>query len=361
MGVDTKSLLAFLSEGTSKSVIQPQIAAEIYYRLQSQSHEQKVDLHRFFPYLFGFFLEYECKIVLAGVREMNSIRGVFPENGNAGSGFLSILAHYVRNGGWERAEISLQDLAGVLRNFRSVYYPKYLDLMDIEVIMDELTRQFAAPNTGSLTVVSVNKVLQLTIQELQIAITSRKLALEHKLTSKTFQVTRFRVELISKMSNLIPEKFKELFHDLSGRFSITIPHNDFVQLTRNLLGMCVPNFPTDKADMVVRMMQSDPEVKQVGAIEPREFVIEESVPEVMLRKLVSFSQERLREVIGEGLESVGKWQKIQEYPFKVAKKEEKKETVQTGLLYQMRGNHRLKRLLLEDLRTKTVIEIAKLV
>lgn len=354
----TQNVLSFLSEGTSRQLIQPQTAAEVFYKLQQlESPAKIVDMQRFFPFIFSFFLEYECKIILSGVREFASIRGSYPEFSTAGSGFLSILAHYISDYNWQRTLLSLQELEVILRSFRSSGHSRYLQLADIEVVMKTISEKYA-DKRGKETRVKVETVLLDVVRELQVAITYRKLAEEGKLNAKSFKVTRMRAELVGLLGNLNPDKFKDLFFEATSSFSITIPHSNFTDVLSSVLSKCIPNCPTEHIHALVKRMQADPEVQKVGSIEPKQFVLGEHLADQVLQHLYAHSRVLLQEVFARALERIGN--AAPSDPYLIPEKA-KVEWQPQGLLYQMKGNQRLKRLLAEDLRKATLISIARLV
>jgi len=358
IGVRTKNVLGFLSEGTSRQLIQPQTAAEVFYKLQ-QGTAKIVDMQRFYPYVFCFFLEFECKIILSGLREMSKIRGEYPQFDSPGSGFLSILAHYITDNNWERAQLSLQELEVILRSFRSSGYSRYLQLSDIETVMNSIVGKFA-DKRGKETVVKVEVVLMDVVRELQVAITYRKLAEERKLTAKSFKVARVRTEFVEFLGNLKADKFKELFFEASASFSITIPHGDFTKVLTSVLSKCIPNCSPEHILTLVKRMQADPDVQKVGVIEPKQFVLGEHLSAQVLTHLSVYSRELLQEVFAKALERMGTEGPVGTYPYQIPVKAKVERKLQ-GLLYQMKGNQRLKRLLAEDLRKATLISIARLV
>ena len=359
LGITTQNVLSFLSEGTSRQLIQPQVAAEVFYKLQNQEeHTKVVDMRLFFPFLFCFFLEYECKIILSGLREMEEIQGKYPEYGNSGSGFLSILAHYVSDYHWERASFSLQDLEAIIRSFRSSGHSRYLQLTDIEVVRDIISRKFGE-SRGRDTVVRVEEVLPDILKELQIVITHRKLAEEKKLNAKSLKVTRIRVELVSFLGNLKPEKFKDMFFEATAPFSITITFSNLLSVLQSVLSKCLPNFSPDHVLTLAKNLQADPEVQKVGTIEPKQFKLDEGLPDIVLRHLYESSRRILQEFFV-AMERSGSLTAIASYPYQ----QEVKEVVEKapeGLLYQLKGNRKLKRLLGEDVRRLTLLSIARLV
>jgi hypothetical protein len=168
------------------------------------------------------------------------------------------------------------------------------------------------------------------------------------------------VELVSFLGNLNPDKFKDMFFEATAPFSITITHTDLLTVLQSALSRCLPNFSQAHALTLAKNLQADPEVQKIGTIEPKQFKLDEGLSAVVLRHLQENSKGILQEFFAVAVERSGSLAAIASYPYQQVVKEVV-EKAPEGLLYQMKGNRKLKRLLMEDLRKSTLLSIAKLV